>query len=72
MHILDIFQDRPTTFSFEFFPPKTDEASDELFANIAQLQALAAVVRLGHLRRGGLDARADARPDRPDPARDRA
>ncbi len=28
------------TFSFEFFPPKTDEASEELFRNIAQLQAL--------------------------------
>ena len=40
MHILDIFQAHPTTFSFEFFPPKTDEASEELFRNIAQLQAL--------------------------------
>ena len=27
-------------FSFEFFPPKTDAASGELFANIAQLQVL--------------------------------
>src|SRR5579872_4051770 len=40
MHILDIFQEHPTTFSFEFFPPKTDAASNELFANIAQLQVL--------------------------------
>jgi methylenetetrahydrofolate reductase (NADPH) len=40
MHILDIFQERPTTFSFEFFPPKTDKASDELFGTIAQLQQL--------------------------------
>jgi methylenetetrahydrofolate reductase (NADPH) len=40
MHIHDIFQAHPTTFSFEFFPPKTDEASEELFTNIAQLQAL--------------------------------
>jgi methylenetetrahydrofolate reductase (NADPH) len=40
MHILDIFQAHPTTFSFEFFPPKNDEASEELFANIAHLQAL--------------------------------
>jgi methylenetetrahydrofolate reductase (NADPH) len=40
MHIRDIFQTRPTTFSFEFFPPKTDRASDELFQTIAQLQAL--------------------------------
>ena len=40
MHIQDIFQAHPTTFSFEFFPPKTDEASEVLFANIAQLQVL--------------------------------
>ena len=40
MHILDIFQTHPTTFSFEFFPPKTDAASDELFTTIAQLQEL--------------------------------
>ena len=40
MHIQEIFQAHPTTFSFEFFPPKTDEASEELFANIAQLQVL--------------------------------
>lgn len=40
MHILDIFQAHQTTFSFEFFPPKTDRASDELFANIQQLQTL--------------------------------
>jgi methylenetetrahydrofolate reductase (NADPH) len=40
MHILDIFQEHPTTFSFEFFPPKTDKASAELFQTIAQLQAL--------------------------------
>ncbi len=40
MHILDIFQAHPTTFSFEFFPPKTDAASEELFAHIAELQEL--------------------------------
>jgi methylenetetrahydrofolate reductase (NADPH) len=40
VHILDIFRDHPTTFSFEFFPPRTDAASEELFANIAQLQVL--------------------------------
>jgi len=40
MHILDIFIAHPTTFSFEFFPPKTDAAAEELFANIAQLQEL--------------------------------
>ena len=40
MHIMDIFQEHPTTFSFEFFPPKTDAASEELFDAIAQLQVL--------------------------------
>jgi methylenetetrahydrofolate reductase (NADPH) len=40
MHIHDIFEAHPTTFSFEFFPPKTDAAWDDLFANIAQLQTL--------------------------------
>src|SRR5436309_1763915 len=40
MHIQDIFRDHPTTFSFEFFPPKTEEAFEELFITIAQLQEL--------------------------------
>lgn len=40
MHILDIFQAHPTTFSFEFFPPKSDRAWEELFTTIAELQQL--------------------------------
>jgi methylenetetrahydrofolate reductase (NADPH) len=40
MHIQDIFKLHGTTFSFEFFPPKTDAASEELFGTIAALQAL--------------------------------
>jgi methylenetetrahydrofolate reductase (NADPH) len=40
MHILDIFAQHRTTFSFEFFPPKTDEASEALFKTIASLQEL--------------------------------
>src|SRR3954465_5308881 len=40
MHIQDILRAHRTTFSFEFFPPKTDEASEELFATIARLQLL--------------------------------
>jgi methylenetetrahydrofolate reductase (NADPH) len=40
MHIQDIFRRHPTTFSFEFFPPKTDAAADDLFQNIARLQEL--------------------------------
>jgi len=40
MHIQDIFEQHPTTFSFEFFPPKTPESSQRLFDNIRQLEAL--------------------------------
>lgn len=40
MHIQDIFRQHPTTISFEFFPPKTDEASAELFQTISSMQAL--------------------------------
>ena len=40
MHILDIFAKHPTTFSFEFFPPKTPEASEKLFQTVSHLEAL--------------------------------
>jgi len=40
MHIQDIFARFPTTFSFEFFPPKTPEGADDLFDNIRQLESL--------------------------------
>jgi methylenetetrahydrofolate reductase (NADPH) len=40
MHIQDIFQAHRTTFSFEFFPPKSDAAWEELFVTIADLQKL--------------------------------
>jgi methylenetetrahydrofolate reductase (NADPH) len=40
MHISDIFAADATTFSFEFFPPKTDDAAEELFRTIASLQEL--------------------------------
>src|SRR6476661_2897755 len=40
MHIQDIFASHRTTFSFEFFPPQTDKASEELFRTIASLQEL--------------------------------
>ncbi|NBC11303.1 MAG: methylenetetrahydrofolate reductase [NAD(P)H] [Planctomycetes bacterium] len=40
MHIQDIFENHPTTFSFEFFPPKTPESSQRLFDNIRKLEAL--------------------------------
>lgn len=40
MHILDIFQRHKTTFSFEFFPPKSDDAARQLFENIAEFEKL--------------------------------
>ncbi len=40
MHIQDILQEHATTFSFEFFPPKTDEGFEELFVTIQSLQEL--------------------------------
>jgi len=40
VHIQDILKAHPTTFSFEFFPPKTPEASERLFQTIVQLEAL--------------------------------
>ena len=40
MHIRDIFQRDGTTFSFEFFPPKTPEEADHLFVTISQLEEL--------------------------------
>ena len=40
MHFRDIFTNQPSSFSFEFFPPKSEESARSLFANIAELQAL--------------------------------
>jgi methylenetetrahydrofolate reductase (NADPH) len=40
MHIRDIFRDHRTTFSFEFFPPKTSQGFEELFATIVRLEEL--------------------------------
>lgn len=40
MHIRDIFDAHPTTFSFEFFPPKNEQASETLYQSITQLQSL--------------------------------
>ncbi len=40
MHINDIFARDRTTFSFEFFPPKSDAAAEQLFAHIARLESL--------------------------------
>ncbi len=40
MHITEIFKRHRTTFSFEFFPPKTAESSQQLYANIQHLERL--------------------------------
>ena len=38
MHIQDILSSHPTTFSFEFFPPKTPEGAESLFQTILELE----------------------------------
>jgi len=38
MHIQDIFRTNPTTFSFEFFPPKTAESAESLYQTIRELE----------------------------------
>jgi len=40
MHIRDILKAHRPTFSFEFFPPKTEQGFEELFETIARLQQL--------------------------------
>ncbi|MBC7527671.1 MAG: methylenetetrahydrofolate reductase [NAD(P)H] [Chthonomonadaceae bacterium] len=40
MHIQDIFAQYKTTFSFEFFPPKDDEAAEQLYKSISELETL--------------------------------
>ena len=40
MHIQDVFDKHKTTFSFEFFPPKSEAAAEALYETIAELKAL--------------------------------
>jgi len=40
MHIADIFKEHKITFSFEFFPPKTDKGWTKLFNSISELMPL--------------------------------
>ncbi len=40
MHIQDIFQRSPTTFSFEFFPPRSPEQAEQLYDHMERLQPL--------------------------------
>ncbi len=39
MHIQDIFSEQKPTLSFEFFPPKTTEASESLYGTISELES---------------------------------
>ena len=58
--------------SFEFFPPKTEEMEKTLWESIDRLAPLQSELRLGHLRRRRLDARAHPRDRQAHPRRDRA
>ncbi len=40
MHIKEIFKTSSTTFSFEFMPPKTDKAAEQLITTVDELQQL--------------------------------
>lgn len=40
MYLPDVLQSRKRTISFEFFPPKNEQAAGELFESIRQLEAL--------------------------------
>ena len=40
MHIRDLFEKHATTFSFEFFPPKSEAAAEALYQTIAELKTL--------------------------------
>jgi methylenetetrahydrofolate reductase (NADPH) len=40
MHIQDIFRQHPTTFSFEFFPPRSPEQAEALYEHMLRLEQL--------------------------------
>ena len=40
MHVKDIFDSHKTTFSFEFFPPKTEKSAEALFKAVKELEEL--------------------------------
>jgi len=40
MHAQDLFDRQRTTFSFEFFPPRTPETAEQLYSAIAELESL--------------------------------
>ena len=61
---------RGRSVSFEFFPPRTDEAQATLERTLIELEPLPAVVRVGDLRGRGHDPRAHPRHRRPHQPRD--
>ena len=54
MRIDRILEERRPVFSFEFFPPKTDEGQQGARGHARRAQGRPARLRLGHLRRGRL------------------
>lgn len=40
MHIQDVFAQHSITFSFEFFPPRSDDGFDQLFTRMSEFEAL--------------------------------
>ncbi len=40
MHIQDVFARAPTTFSFEFFPPRSPEQAEQLYEHMVRLEQL--------------------------------
>ncbi len=40
MHAADFYAKHPSSFSFEFFPPKSDKGADDLFHHVEELQQL--------------------------------
>ena len=62
----------PIRVSFEFFPPKTEEMEQTLWESITRLAPLDPALRVGHLWRRRLDARAHARDRQAHPRRNRA
>ena len=40
MHIHDLFKQSPTTFSFEFFPPRSAEQAEVLYDHMVKLEQL--------------------------------
>ena len=61
--IKEIFQQRQRTYSFELFPPKTDQGSRNLLKTIAELAALKPdFISCTYGARGGVYGKTRQRP----------